>query len=308
MGHLLLRRASQGVVCIAGPPLKKTVCVDFEKGELLWTSDVESPHPFFVQDVLYVMPRVAATAALCQTVEPSTGRVLDQFSLGVIGSCARLTVTPNQFYFRPGGGEGRTVYCDLGSRELAAYEGVVRPGCFDGVVPANGRLYWMPLACDCWQVHGTFSMAPRRSLEEPQAWAESPAWAAPASSAPAARDDWPMFRANSAGTATTTAAILPDVREAWRRRLPSEGLTAPVCANGSVFVGGADGTVWALDATSGQIRWQFSSHAAVLYPPAYWNGRVVFGSCDGVLYCLDASDGRLLGSAELAPKSGWSTS
>jgi hypothetical protein len=88
----------------------------------------------------------------------------------------------------------------------------------------------------------------------------------------------------------------------WRRRLPGSGLTAPVCVQGRVFVGGTDGTVRALDAASGKTLWQASSRAAVAHPPAYWNGRVVFGSCDGFLYCLDASDGRVLGQIELAPE------
>jgi len=295
-------RANREVVCIAGPSFKDTICVGFEKGELLWTSDIASPHPFFFNDALYVVPRVANPAAFCRKLEPLTGRVLDEFSLGVIGSCTRLTVTPNQFYYRPGGGEGRTVYVDIAARKLADYEGVVRPGCFDGVVPANGRLYWMPLACDCWQVHGTFCMAPRLPLKETSAPAESTAWAAPASNAPAARDDWPMFRAGSAGMATVPAAVGQKARELWRRRLPGGELTAPVCAKGRVFVGATDGTVRALDAANGEILWQVSSHAAVLHPPAYWNGRVIFGSCDGVLYCVDASDGRVLGRAELAPE------
>ncbi len=294
-------RANDDVVCIAGPSFTKTICVSLDNGDLLWKSDVPSPHPFFLDDALYVVPRVASPAAACRKVEPLTGKVLDQFGLGVIGSCTRLTATPNQFYYRPGGGEGRTVYVDISTRKLADYEGVVRPGCFDGVVPANGRLYWMPLACDCWQVHGTFCMAPRSPLK-PSAPVESPAWAAPVSSAPAARDDWPMFRANSAGTATVPAAIGRKVSQLWRRRLPGGGLTAPVCAGGRVFVGGADGTVRAIDATDGKTLWQTSAHAAVLYPPAYFNGRVVFGSCDGVLYCADASDGRVLGRAELAPE------
>ncbi len=295
-------RAGGGVVCIAGPSFKKTICISFEKGDLLWTSDIESPHPFFFNDVLYVMPRVASPAAACRKVEPLTGKVLDEFSLGVIGSCTRLTATANQFYYRPGGGEGRTVYVDISERKLADYEGVVRPGCFDGVVPANGRLYWMPLACDCWQVHGTFSMAPRSALNEPSEPAESSAWASPASSDPAARDEWPMFRANCAGTATVPAAVPQKARELWRRRLPGGELTAPVCAKGHAFVGGADGTVWALDAAGGKTLWRASSHAAVLHPPAYWNGRVIFGSCDGSVYCVDASDGRVLGRVELAPE------
>ena len=158
----------------------------------------------------------------------------------------------------------------------------------------------MPLACDCWQVHGTFSMAPRVPLKRVAA-VESSAWAAPVSTTPAARDDWPMFRANAAGTATVPAAIGQKARELWRRRLPAS-LTAPVCAGRRVFVGGSDGTVWALDAADGKVLWQASSHAAVLHPPAYWNGRVVFGSCDGVLYSVDGSNGRLLGSVELAPE------
>jgi len=295
-------RASDGVVCIAGPSFNKTICVGFEKGDLLWTSDIASPHPFFFNDALYVVPRVANPKAFCRKVDPLTGKILDRFSLGVIGSCARLTVTPNQFYYRPGGGEGRTVYVDMPELKLADYEGVVRPGCFDGVVPANGRLYWMPLACDCWQVHGTFSMAPRLPLKEPGVPAESSAWAVPVSNTPAARDDWPMFRANSAGTATVPAPVGQKARELWRRRLLGGDLTAPVCVNGRIFVGSADGTVRALDATNGEILWQISSRAAVLHPPAYWNGRVIFGSCDGALYCLDASNGRLLGRVELAPE------
>ena len=154
------------------------------------------------------MPRVAQPAAACRKLDPLTGKVLGEFNLGVIGSCTRLTVTPNQFFYRPGGGEGRTVYFDFAAQKLADYEGVVRPGCFDGVVPANGRLYWMPLACDCWQVHGTFSMAPRVPLQDKVVPAASaPAWAAPTSSAPAAQDDWPMFRANGAGTATVPVSI-----------------------------------------------------------------------------------------------------
>ncbi|KKK64884.1 hypothetical protein LCGC14_2979700, partial [marine sediment metagenome] len=88
----------------------------------------------------------------------------------------------------------------------------------------------------------------------------------------------------------------------WQRSLPGDGLTAPVCAAGRVFVGATDGTVRAIDAADGKTLWQASSHAAVLYPPVYWNGRVVFGSCDGFLYCLDARDGRLLGRTELAPE------
>ncbi len=302
-------RAHDGVLCIAGPPFKKTIGVGLEQGNLLWVSDIESPHPFFCNDALYVMPRVAAPAAGCRKVNPLTGEILDEFSLGVIGSCSRLTVTPNQFFYRPGGGEGRTVYFDISAQQLANYEGVVRPGCFDGVVPANGRLYWMPLACDCWQVHGTFSMAPRAALPQAVATGDatsypaSPAtWPQPTSTEPATAKDWPMFRADAAGTAAVATSIGRQAKERWRRQLPSRELSAPTTVADHVFVAGSDGTVTALHAGDGQTLWRATSHAAVLYPPAYWNGRVVFGSCDGSLCCLDATTGEVLGRIELAPE------
>ncbi len=294
-------RAHKNVMCIAGPPFKKTIAVGLDQGNLLWTSDIESPHPFFFNDLLYIMPRVGAQT-FCQKVDPYTGKILDQFNLGVIGSCTRLTVSPNQFFFRPGGGEGRTVYVDMGARKLADYEGIVRPGCFDGVVPANGRLYWMPLACDCWQVHGTFSMAPRTRLNTAGARAQTSTWAAPAAHTPASQHDWPMFRADAAGTATVPVAIGKNARESWRLRLPGNGPSAPVCVGGRVLVGEKDGTVRALDTRNGKVLWQTACQGAVLFPPAYWKGRAVFGSCDGVLHCVDAANGRVLGRTELAPE------
>ena len=260
-------RGSRGVVCLAGPPFKKTIGIGLDKGNLLWTLPFESPHVLFLDDAMYLIPRVGSPLGDCRRVDPLTGKVLDQFSLKGIGSCTRLTATADQFYYRPGGGQGRTVYIDRLARQLADYQGIVRPGCFDGVLPANGRLYWMPLACDCWQVHGTFSMAPRVPLKpgvgrkgtgtfywpEGQKMSQSPAaWAAPVSTAPAAPDDWPMFRANAVGTATVPASVGQKARELWRRRLPTRP-TAPISARGRVFVGGDDGTVRALDAANGKV-------------------------------------------------------
>jgi len=295
-------RVGDGVVCMAGPSYRKTFGIDFATGKLLWSVPIESPHAFFLGSSLYIVPRVAARTASCQRLDPVSGAVTDQFGLGIIGSCTRLTATAKQFYYRPGGGEGRTVYVDIGARKLAAYEGVVRPGCFDGVVPANGRLYWMPLACDCWQTHGTFSMAPRQPVAMPDTGNTALGWKTPTTADPAAASDWPMFRADPAGTATVAAGVPKSVQVAWRRNLSTSGLTAPVCAAKRVLVGAHDGIVTGLDVASGKTLWQAVARAAVLYPPAYWNGRAVFGSCDGFLYCIDAANGHVMGRTQLAPK------
>ena len=216
-------RGPQRCAVHRGPPFKQTIGIGLEKGDLLWTTDSESPHPFFINDALYVMPRVAQPAAACRKLDPLTGKVLGEFGLGVIGSCTRLTVTPNQFFYRPGGGEGRTVYFDFAAQKLADYEGVVRPGCFDGVVPANGRLYWMPLACDCWQVHGTFSMAPRAV---PDAGTGSstvrPGWGAPASSvAGGRRTTGRCSEPTVPGRRRCPYRFRAQVQQRWRQRLPA---------------------------------------------------------------------------------------
>ena len=101
---------------------------------------------------------------------------------------------------------------------------------------------------------------------------------------PPQQDDWPMFRANAAGTATVSAAAFP------RRPRSCGGGVCPAAASPRRCVRAA-GSSWAGPTArcgpwmppDGKLLWQASSHAAVLHPPAYWNGRVVFGSCDGRL-------------------------
>jgi len=94
--------------------------------------------------------------------------------------------------------------------------------------------------------------------------------------------------ANAAGTATVPAPLprkgaMNSGGDAWRRQRADRRR----CARRTYLCGRDDGAARAMDAADGRILWQVSSHAAVLYPPAYWNGRVVFGSCDGVLHCVD---------------------
>ena len=52
-------------------------------------------------------------------------------------------------------------------------------------------------------------------------------------------------------------------------------------------------TVHALDATSGKHVWQYMAGGRVDSPPTIHQGMVLFGSADGHVYCLRASDGEL---------------
>jgi outer membrane protein assembly factor BamB len=59
----------------------------------------------------------------------------------------------------------------------------------------------------------------------------------------------------------------------------------------TVYVGGFDGSLVALDAASGAERWRFAAEDTIAGTPAVAGGRVVFGSFDGRVYALDAGSG-----------------
>jgi len=60
-------------------------------------------------------------------------------------------------------------------------------------------------------------------------------------------------------------------------------------------------TVWAIDAELGGKLWSYTVGGRVDSPPTVYQGRVIFGSADGGVYCLRASDGELIWRFQAAP-------
>jgi outer membrane protein assembly factor BamB len=81
--------------------------------------------------------------------------------------------------------------------------------------------------------------------------------------------------------------------------------TAPVAAGGLVFFGDESGAVRALDADRGQLRWQAHTGGAIYFAPAVWNGRLYVGSADGRVYAFEAATGRQLWKFQAAPIDRW---
>jgi len=81
--------------------------------------------------------------------------------------------------------------------------------------------------------------------------------------------------------------------------------TAPVVAGDTVFFGDESGVVRALDARSGSSRWQAYTGGAIFFPPALWQGRLYVGSADGRVYAFEAATGRPLWSFRAAPAERW---
>src|SRR5712692_1325069 len=70
---------------------------------------------------------------------------------------------------------------------------------------------------------------------------------------------------------------------------------SPAVANGIVFIGSTDGSLYGVDEDTGQQRWKFRTVASrqVTASPAVVNGVVYFGGFDGVFYAVSADSGTL---------------
>jgi outer membrane protein assembly factor BamB len=114
--------------------------------------------------------------------------------------------------------------------------------------------------------------------------------------------DWPTFRANNQGSATSDVEISKEYRRLWWFTPRKEYTpTAPVASGGLVFFSGSDGIVRAVDAQTGETQWKVYTGGAVRLPPTLWKGRVFVGSGDGWVYALEAKTGRLLWRFMAAP-------
>ena len=83
---------------------------------------------------------------------------------------------------------------------------------------------------------------------------------------------------------------LKGVRFTFRAAGPIRGTAA--IAEGSLYVGSADGALYALDATSGGERWRAQLGSGVSASPCVVDGTVFATSRDGKLHALATADGR----------------
>jgi eukaryotic-like serine/threonine-protein kinase len=92
------------------------------------------------------------------------------------------------------------------------------------------------------------------------------------------------FAATHLHGSVPAAEVMPDPFDFY--------LSSPVVWNGAVYLGSGDTHVYALDATSGQLKWKFKTGDVVHASPAIANGTLFVGSWDSYFYALDAATGK----------------
>ena len=287
----------------AGPPIDKLLAVSTDDGRVLWQHPYNNYQLVLYDDALYGVPGIIDKDP-ARKFDLMTGKVLAEIALGR-RSCARVTGSADSIFCRADEGSARL---DRAS-DHPLLVSPMRPQCHDGVTVANGLLYWWPSVCDCnLSLTGITCLGPAGNFDFSQEAVpgERLETGATSDSAPAQLQqnalDWPMYRANATGTATTEAKIPERVRLAWQFSPAGDvASSAPTAAEKLVYCAGSDGIVRALDAATGKPAWKTYTGGAVRCPPTLCRGRALVGSADGWAYCFDAATGQLQWRFRAAP-------
>jgi hypothetical protein len=177
-------------------------------------------------------------------------------------------------------------------------------------MPSNGLVYTPPNACACYleaklEGFGALSGALAQEPDLGKALESNRLEKGPDYDADikddSASGDWPTYRHDPGRSAYTTTDISPDVTSKWTLKLGGK-LRSPVVAGNRVYVAQEDAhTVYAIDATAGNIVCKNTTGGLIDSPPTIYQGRVLFGSADGYVYCLNSKSGALAWRFRAAP-------
>jgi outer membrane protein assembly factor BamB len=292
-------KCSDKYVFFAGPQRPNLVVASAADGKLVWQKRGGNLHLILRDDAFYgVGPGGGKmTYATWQTLAPLPNR----------RSCTRATGSLDSIFYRAH--EGTMQICTIDDR--AQHIAPMRPPCQDGVVIANGLLYWGPWMCGCpLSFYGHIAVGPaaKPGLQIADSARLEPGAGDPniVEPLPLQPGDWPCSAADSRRTSATTVAVPQKVKRLWTFETPSAARpTAPVAAGNLVLAGDDRGVLRALDAASGKVKWQAFTAGAIYQAPAVWQGRVYVGSADGRVYAFEAATGRRLWTFWAAPADRW---
>ncbi len=276
-------------------------------------------------------PKLKRLPVQISALNPTTGKTLVTHKAG-LAHCFPPVATPNYMF------AGTMDLTDLKSGDVIANR-ITKANCSreNGWVPANGLVYTTPKHCTCWpMLRGYVSMAPSKSgdtdqsrpTEELKFRLEKGTGKVDAAAANPKPSDWPLYRHDRWRSSSSMSPGPEKLNAVWSVQLASKEesaifgsepggpilhdwrenpvvkgpLSAPVIANGSVFVTRPNAhEVLAVHADTGKVRWRFTANGRVDTPPAIHRGLCLFGSAAGSVYALRADTGEMVWRLQAAP-------
>lgn len=112
---------------------------------------------------------------------------------------------------------------------------------------------------------------------------------------------WPTYRADSARSSHTTVPVADGLRPRWETPLPGKLSALTAGCGKVFVAAVDEHRLYALDQDTGEIAWSFIAGGRIDSPPTVFQGFVYFGCADGHIYSLAATDGQLAWRFRLAP-------
>ena len=301
-------KCSDKAIYFAGPQRARLVAASTADGRLLW----QHPHGNFQlvlrDEGLYALGKTGPS----KLFDPLSGETKADLP-ALRGNCTRATGAVDCIYAR-GDNHGGTLRLTVPDNKPFRIP-LMRPDCHDGVIVANGLMYWGPWMCDCnLSLVGLIAVGPaEKDVKYPPSDAAERHIISPLPRAGEASGvrvgrlildpaDWPAYRADNHRGGYVPATIAAEAKKLWSHKWPGRvDAAAPIAAGGLAFLSGSDGAIEARDAASGEVRWTRFTGGPILFPPAVADGRLVVGSGDGWVYAFDAATGHDLWRFRAAP-------
>ncbi|UCG49515.1 MAG: PQQ-binding-like beta-propeller repeat protein, partial [Phycisphaerales bacterium] len=113
--------------------------------------------------------------------------------------------------------------------------------------------------------------------------------------------DWPTYRCNAARTGRTSLKVPVALRPLWSTGIGARLTSPVVAGGKLLVAAVDEHTVHGLNAESGQPLWRYTGGGRIDSPPTIHEGKAIFGCADGHVYCLRMTDGELVWRFQAAP-------
>jgi len=114
-------------------------------------------------------------------------------------------------------------------------------------------------------------------------------------------DDWPTYRHDGRRTGAAACDVPVQISRQWQVRLQGKLTPPVASDNRVYVAARDEHTIYVHDMEGGRELWQFTAGGRIDSPPSVYDGLVLFGCADGRVYCLRASDGELVWRFTAAP-------
>jgi outer membrane protein assembly factor BamB len=114
-------------------------------------------------------------------------------------------------------------------------------------------------------------------------------------------NDWPTYRQDQGRTSRTNSSVPVELNLIWRSGIGGRLTSPVIAGGKLLVAVIDTHIVHAVDAEGGLRQWQFRAGGRIDSPPTVYEGKAIFGCADGSVYCLRMTDGELIWRFRAAP-------